>query len=158
MATAAAKTQAAVARPQPLSRTPGGVAVCAGGLHDAAGCPSSSVEGLFRTPSPGSKRELPKPEWSVHVPRRLQELRGVLARAGEELAAQGVHEPTVADLARHLDLSEDEVIDGLVACNGYDSDSIDRPIATGGGTDRRSPERPCRGPGRRRHAPDPSRR
>ncbi|MET8022174.1 SigB/SigF/SigG family RNA polymerase sigma factor [Streptomyces decoyicus] len=76
--------------------------------------------------------------WSVHVPRRLQELRVVLARAREELAAHGIHEPTVADLARHLDLSEDEVVDGMVACNGYDSDSIDRPIATGAGTDRRS--------------------
>ncbi|MFC9238600.1 sigma-70 family RNA polymerase sigma factor [Streptomyces decoyicus] len=65
-------------------------------------------------------------------------MRGVLARAREELAAHGVHEPTFADLARHLDLPEDEVVDGLVACNGYDSDSMDRPIATGSCTDRQS--------------------
>ncbi|MFD3417222.1 sigma-70 family RNA polymerase sigma factor [Streptomyces decoyicus] len=93
---------------------------------------------FFARLAPARRGNCGSPEWSVHVPRRLQELRGVLARDREELAAHGVHEPTVADLARHLDLSEDEVIDGLVACIGYDSDSIDRPIATGGGTDRRS--------------------
>ncbi|MCF3172680.1 SigB/SigF/SigG family RNA polymerase sigma factor [Streptomyces sioyaensis] len=71
--------------------------------------------------------------WSVRVPRRLQELRIDLARAREELECEGVHEPTAADLAAHLDLTEDEVAEGLVASNGYDSDSIDRPIQAGGG-------------------------
>ncbi|MEV5122030.1 sigma-70 domain-containing protein [Streptomyces decoyicus] len=83
-------------------------------------------------------------------------MRGVLARAREELAAHGVHEPTVADLARHLDLSEDEVIDGLVACKRL-RQRLHRPPHR----HRRrhgSPERPCRGPGRRRHDPDPNRR
>ncbi|MFJ9411370.1 SigB/SigF/SigG family RNA polymerase sigma factor [Streptomyces sp. NPDC101393] len=71
--------------------------------------------------------------WSVHVPRRLQELRVDLARAREQLEGRGIAQPTVADLARHLELGEDEVIEGLVACNGYDTDSIDRPIEAGGG-------------------------
>ncbi|WP_407547449.1 SigB/SigF/SigG family RNA polymerase sigma factor [Streptomyces sp. Pv4-95] len=71
--------------------------------------------------------------WSVHVPRRLQELRVDLARAREELEGRGVHEPSVADFAAHLGLGEEEVIEGLVACNGYDADSIDRPIEAGGG-------------------------
>ncbi|MFI1158808.1 SigB/SigF/SigG family RNA polymerase sigma factor [Streptomyces sioyaensis] len=71
--------------------------------------------------------------WSVRVPRRLQELRIDLARAREELECEGVHEPTAADLATHLDLTEEEVAEGLVASNGYDSDSIDRPIQAGGG-------------------------
>ncbi len=71
--------------------------------------------------------------WSVRVPRRLQELRIDLARAREELEGQGGHEPSVAELADHLDMPEDEVSEGLVACNGYDSDSIDRPIQAGGG-------------------------
>ncbi|WP_411136810.1 SigB/SigF/SigG family RNA polymerase sigma factor [Streptomyces sp. C10] len=71
--------------------------------------------------------------WSVRVPRRLQELRIDLARAREELEGQGSHEPSVAELAEHLDMPEDEVAEGLVACNGYDSDSIDRPIQAGGG-------------------------
>ncbi|MFE6743178.1 SigB/SigF/SigG family RNA polymerase sigma factor [Streptomyces tubercidicus] len=71
--------------------------------------------------------------WSVRVPRRLQELRIDLARAREELEAEGSHEPSVAELAEHLGIPEEEVAEGLVACNGYDSDSIDRPIQAGGG-------------------------
>ncbi|MEJ8649893.1 SigB/SigF/SigG family RNA polymerase sigma factor [Streptomyces sp. MS1.AVA.3] len=71
--------------------------------------------------------------WSVHVPRRLQELRVNMARAREELAAAGHHEPSVADLAAHLRLGEDEVIEGLVAGNGYHADSLDRPVDAGGG-------------------------
>ncbi|MCL6299862.1 SigB/SigF/SigG family RNA polymerase sigma factor [Streptomyces kronopolitis] len=71
--------------------------------------------------------------WSVRVPRRLQELRIDLARAREELECEGVHEPTAADLATHLDLTEEDVAEGLVASNGYDSDSIDRPIQAAGG-------------------------
>ncbi|MFG2895363.1 SigB/SigF/SigG family RNA polymerase sigma factor [Streptomyces sp. NPDC048248] len=70
--------------------------------------------------------------WSVHVPRRLQELRVDLARAREQLEGRGIAEPSVADLAAHLELSEEEIIEGLVACNGYDADSIDRPIEAGG--------------------------
>ncbi len=66
--------------------------------------------------------------WSVHVPRRLQELRVDLARAREDLEGQGIHDPSVAELAEHLDLGQEEVIEGLVACNGYSADSIDRPI------------------------------
>ncbi|WP_411977373.1 SigB/SigF/SigG family RNA polymerase sigma factor [Streptomyces decoyicus] len=70
--------------------------------------------------------------WSVHVPRRLQELRVDLARAREELEGRGNPEPSVAELAAQLGLGEDEVIEGLVACNGYDAGSIDRPIEAGG--------------------------
>ncbi|WP_434099386.1 SigB/SigF/SigG family RNA polymerase sigma factor [Streptomyces platensis] len=71
--------------------------------------------------------------WSVRVPRRLQELRIDLARAREQLEGEGSHEPSVAELADHLGMPESEVEEGLVACNGYDSDSIDRPIQAGGG-------------------------
>ncbi|MFI5519966.1 SigB/SigF/SigG family RNA polymerase sigma factor [Streptomyces platensis] len=70
--------------------------------------------------------------WAVRVPRRMQELRIELARGREQLAGQGIHEPSVADLAAHLDLEEAEVAEGLVASNGYDSDSIDRPVQVTG--------------------------
>ncbi|MFI0789804.1 SigB/SigF/SigG family RNA polymerase sigma factor [Streptomyces lydicus] len=66
--------------------------------------------------------------WSVRVPRRLQELRIELARAREQLEGQGIHEPSVADLATHLDLDEAEVAEGVVAANCYDSESLDRPV------------------------------
>ncbi|WP_327685565.1 RNA polymerase sigma factor SigF [Streptomyces sp. NBC_00467] len=67
--------------------------------------------------------------WAVHVPRRLQELRVELAKAKEELANRLDRDPTVKELADHLDLTEDEIIEGLVAANGYIADSIDTPTA-----------------------------
>ncbi|WUI51827.1 SigB/SigF/SigG family RNA polymerase sigma factor [Streptomyces sp. NBC_00414] len=65
--------------------------------------------------------------WAVHVPRRLQELRVSLAKSKEALAATLNRPPTVKELATHLDLSEEEVIEGLVAANGYVAGSIDTP-------------------------------
>ncbi|MFD9207037.1 RNA polymerase sigma factor SigF [Streptomyces sioyaensis] len=65
--------------------------------------------------------------WAVHVPRRLQELRSDLAKAKEELHVQLDRDPTVQELAAHLDLSEDEVIEGIVAANGYSAGSLDTP-------------------------------
>ncbi|MEV6394482.1 RNA polymerase sigma factor SigF [Streptomyces sp. NPDC051907] len=65
--------------------------------------------------------------WAVHVPRRLQELRVDIAQAKEHLAARLDREPTVKELAGHLDLSEDEVIEGIVASNGYTAGPLDMP-------------------------------
>ncbi|MEV3929946.1 RNA polymerase sigma factor SigF [Streptomyces sp. NPDC053728] len=67
--------------------------------------------------------------WSVHVPRRLQELRVELAKAKELLSARLDRDPTVAELAAHLDLPEEEIIEGLVAANGYSAGSLDTPNA-----------------------------
>ncbi|MFF5896993.1 RNA polymerase sigma factor SigF [Streptomyces argenteolus] len=67
--------------------------------------------------------------WSVHVPRRLQELRVELAKAKEHLSAKLDRDPTVAELAVHLDLPEEEIIEGLVAANGYSAGSLDTPSA-----------------------------
>ncbi|MFJ4839564.1 RNA polymerase sigma factor SigF [Streptomyces sp. NPDC088746] len=65
--------------------------------------------------------------WSVHVPRRLQELRVELAKAKETLATGLDRDPTVGELAEYLGLDEEEVTEGLVAANGYTAGSIDLP-------------------------------
>ncbi|MFE7358601.1 SigB/SigF/SigG family RNA polymerase sigma factor [Streptomyces sp. NPDC057543] len=65
--------------------------------------------------------------WAVHVPRRLQELRVDLAQAKEHLATRLDREPTVNELAGDLDLSEDEIIEGIVASNGYTAGPLDMP-------------------------------
>jgi RNA polymerase sigma-B factor len=65
--------------------------------------------------------------WAVHVPRRLQERRVDLARSKEALATTLGRNPTVKELAADLKLTEDEVIEGLVAANGYVAGSIDTP-------------------------------
>ncbi|WP_239697028.1 MULTISPECIES: RNA polymerase sigma factor SigF [unclassified Streptomyces] len=66
--------------------------------------------------------------WAVHVPRRLQELRVTLAKTREELSGRLDRDPTVAELAKHLNLAEEEVIEGLIAANGYTAGSLDLPI------------------------------
>ncbi|WP_335933166.1 RNA polymerase sigma factor SigF [Streptomyces sp. PTD5-9] len=70
--------------------------------------------------------------WAVHVPRRLQELRVDLARAKEALAAELDRDPTVRELAERLELDEDEVIEGIVAANGYTAGSLDMPAEPAG--------------------------
>ncbi|MFF7206165.1 RNA polymerase sigma factor SigF [Streptomyces sp. NPDC008141] len=63
--------------------------------------------------------------WAVHVPRRLQELRVELAKAKETLHARFDRDPTVKELADHLRLTEEEVVEGLVASAGYIASPID---------------------------------
>ncbi|CAM5304662.1 RNA polymerase sigma factor SigF OS=Streptomyces tendae OX=1932 GN=GUR47_35945 PE=4 SV=1 [Streptomyces tendae] len=70
--------------------------------------------------------------WAVHVPRRLQELRVELARAREELSSRLDREPTVAELATLMNISESEVVEGQIAANGYNSSSLDAAL-TGDG-------------------------
>ncbi|GLF99286.1 RNA polymerase sigma factor SigF [Streptomyces yaizuensis] len=71
------------------------------------------------------KRFFRDTSWSVRVPRRLQELRLDLARAGDELAQRLDRAPTVAELARHLGIGEDEVVEGMAASNAYTTSSLD---------------------------------
>jgi RNA polymerase sigma-B factor len=75
------------------------------------------------------KRFFRDTSWAVHVPRRLQELRTELAKARDELAGVLDRDPTVAELAQLLGLSEEEVIEGMVAANGYTAGSLDTPAA-----------------------------
>ncbi|MGX1882218.1 SigB/SigF/SigG family RNA polymerase sigma factor [Streptomyces sp. NPDC055287] len=81
------------------------------------------------------KRFFRDTSWAVHVPRRLQELRVDLAKAKEELSLRLDRDPTVKELAEHLDLSEEEIIEGLVAANGYTAGSLDAPNDSGDGPD-----------------------
>ncbi|MFD5373378.1 SigB/SigF/SigG family RNA polymerase sigma factor [Streptomyces griseoincarnatus] len=70
--------------------------------------------------------------WAVHVPRRLQELRVELAKAREELSSRLDREPTVAELATLMNISEQQVVEGQIAANGYNSSSLDAAL-TGDG-------------------------
>jgi RNA polymerase sigma-B factor len=83
------------------------------------------------------KRFFRDTSWAVHVPRRLQELRVELSKAKEELSLLLDRDPTVCELAEHLGLQEDEVVEGLVAANGYTAGSLDTPYSDsdGGGAD-----------------------
>jgi RNA polymerase sigma-B factor len=78
------------------------------------------------------KRHFRDTTWSVHVPRRLQEMRARLRAARRELAEAGVAEPTQRQLAAHLGVDEREILDASAASNAYSSLSLDTP---GGGED-----------------------
>ncbi|MFF0206275.1 RNA polymerase sigma factor SigF [Streptomyces sp. NPDC005017] len=66
--------------------------------------------------------------WAVHVPRRLQEARGQLARATEELSSRLGRTPTDKELSELMSLPEDEVREARLAANGYNSSSLDATI------------------------------
>jgi RNA polymerase sigma-B factor len=71
------------------------------------------------------KRFFRDTSWSVRVPRRLQELRLDLAKAGDELAQKFDRSPTVLELAARLDLTREEVVEGMAASNAYTASSLD---------------------------------
>ncbi|MFF4362555.1 RNA polymerase sigma factor SigF [Streptomyces sp. NPDC001604] len=71
------------------------------------------------------KRFFRDTSWSVRVPRRLQELRLDLAKAGDELAQKLDRAPTVAELAERLELTKEEVVEGMAASNAYTASSLD---------------------------------
>ncbi|MER6915894.1 RNA polymerase sigma factor SigF [Streptomyces sp. NPDC000594] len=74
------------------------------------------------------KRFFRDTSWAVHVPRRLQELRIDLAKATDDLSQRLDRSPTTRELAEYLGIDEQEVIEGVVASNGYTAGSIDMPL------------------------------
>ncbi|WNM32397.1 SigB/SigF/SigG family RNA polymerase sigma factor [Streptomyces sp. Li-HN-5-11] len=75
------------------------------------------------------KRFFRDTSWAVHVPRRLQEARVELARATEELGSRLGRRPTTRELAELMNLPEQEVVDAMVAANGYTSASLDAAVS-----------------------------
>ncbi|WP_435838077.1 RNA polymerase sigma factor SigF [Streptomyces chrestomyceticus] len=71
------------------------------------------------------KRFFRDTSWSVRVPRRLQELRLDLAKAGDELAQKLDRSPTVSELAERLGITNEEVVEGMAASNAYTASSLD---------------------------------
>ncbi|MDP9416303.1 MAG: RNA polymerase sigma factor SigF [Actinomycetota bacterium] len=71
------------------------------------------------------KRHFRDKGWAVRVPRRLQELRLSLSAATSELSQRNGRSPTVAELATHLGISEEEVLEGLESANAYSTLSLD---------------------------------
>jgi RNA polymerase sigma-B factor len=68
--------------------------------------------------------------WSVRVPRRLKELHLSINAAVSELSQHNGRAPTASELAAHLGLSREEVLEGLEAANAYQSTSLDTPVGT----------------------------
>jgi RNA polymerase sigma-B factor len=73
------------------------------------------------------KRHFRDKGWAVRVPRRLQELRLALTTATGELSQRHGRAPTVHELAEHLKITEEEVLEGLESANAYSTLSLDVP-------------------------------
>jgi RNA polymerase sigma-B factor len=73
------------------------------------------------------KRHFRDKGWAIRVPRRLQELKLLLTKATSELSQKNGRSPTVAELAGHLQLTEEEVLEGLESANAYSAVSLDAP-------------------------------
>jgi RNA polymerase sigma-B factor len=73
------------------------------------------------------KRHFRDKGWAVRVPRRLQELKLSLTKAISELAQREGRAPTISELAEHLQMSEEEVLEGLESANAYSTVSLDAP-------------------------------
>jgi RNA polymerase sigma-B factor len=74
------------------------------------------------------KRHFRDKGWDVRVPRRLQELRLEITKVSGDLAQDLGRSPTVVDLAKRLDVSEEEVIEGLDCGQAYRAMSLDAPV------------------------------
>jgi RNA polymerase sigma-B factor len=77
------------------------------------------------------KRHFRDKGWSVRVPRGLQELNVQLSRLIEQLTVQFGRSPTIGELAKASDSTEEEVLEALESGRAYSSLSL----STGGGGD-----------------------
>jgi RNA polymerase sigma-B factor len=74
------------------------------------------------------KRHFRDRTWSVRVPRRTQELRMAITDATNTLMHTLGRSPTVADVAAHLRLTEEDVLEGLEGSRAYAATSLSTPV------------------------------
>jgi RNA polymerase sigma-B factor len=76
------------------------------------------------------KRHFRDRMWALRVPRRVQELRNKVRVARRELTQNpGSPEPSVADIAAHTGLTEEEVSAGLEALDSFSTLSLDAELS-----------------------------
>jgi RNA polymerase sigma-B factor len=70
--------------------------------------------------------------WSARVGRRLQELHLELREAADQLTASAGRSPTIGELARYMEVTEEDVIAAMEAGHAYQPMSIDASVDDGG--------------------------
>ena len=78
------------------------------------------------------KRHLRDTSWRLHVPRPLKEQALRLCRVADELHQRLGRSPTTAELAEHLGVGEEEVLEGLAAAGSRLEVSLDQPVGEDG--------------------------
>jgi RNA polymerase sigma-B factor len=77
------------------------------------------------------KRHFRDRTWDIRVPRRLQELRLSISEANSALLQTLGRSPTVTDIAAHLNLTDEEVLEGLEGARAYNAVSLSTPTGDG---------------------------
>jgi RNA polymerase sigma-B factor len=77
------------------------------------------------------KRYFRDTAWALHVDRGAQERARKISDAQQKLSALTGRMPTVGQLAQYLELSQEEVLDGLQTAEAYGAVSLDAPAAAG---------------------------
>ncbi len=81
------------------------------------------------------KRHFRDRAWSVRVPRRLQELWLAISAANSTLTHSLGRAPTVADIAAHLETTEEEILEGLEGGRAYRATSLSTPVGPEGSSE-----------------------
>jgi RNA polymerase sigma-B factor len=76
------------------------------------------------------KRHFRDRGWSLRVPRSTQERTLRVDKALEELPGRLGRTPTVKDVARWLEIDEDEVLEAMHASRAHHAGSLDRPVSS----------------------------
>jgi RNA polymerase sigma-B factor len=74
------------------------------------------------------KRHFRDTGWSLHVPRKLQELVLKVQEGQATLSSRTGRSPTVLELAEYLELPSEEVVEALEAMGAHHAGSLDAPI------------------------------
>jgi RNA polymerase sigma-B factor len=66
--------------------------------------------------------------WALHVDRSAQERARKVTDAQQKISALTGRPPTVSDMSQYLEISDEEVLDGLQTAQAYDAISLDAPL------------------------------
>jgi RNA polymerase sigma-B factor len=81
------------------------------------------------------KRHFRDHTWDIRVPRRLQELRLAINASSESLAQRLGRSPTTDDLAADLDVSPQDIVEGVGVARAYSVMSLDAVTSSDGQTE-----------------------
>jgi RNA polymerase sigma-B factor len=76
------------------------------------------------------KRYFRDSSWALHVERGAQERARQITTAQQAVSARTGRVPTVSELSQYLELSDEQVLDGLQIAEAYDAVSLDAPSAS----------------------------
>lgn len=74
------------------------------------------------------KRYIRDKTWSVHVPRRIKELGPKIKKAVDQLTIDLQRSPQVAEIAKYLEVSEEDVLETMEMGKSYNALSVDTKI------------------------------